>query len=71
MASRSPVLLFALMVCLVIVSQGVLAARELVETTKVEVDGMKVELPEGRKGAAAVSGRPAKQSEKTKRNTRD
>lgn len=34
MASRSPVLLFALMVCLVIVSQGVLAARELVETTK-------------------------------------
>nr|BAD62179.1 hypothetical protein [Oryza sativa Japonica Group]BAD62418.1 hypothetical protein [Oryza sativa Japonica Group] len=56
MASRSPVLLFALMVCLVIVSQGVLAARELVETTKVVVDGMKVELPEGRKGAAAVSG---------------
>uniref|UniRef100_A0A0E0LAY5 Uncharacterized protein n=1 Tax=Oryza punctata TaxID=4537 RepID=A0A0E0LAY5_ORYPU len=56
MASRSLVLLFVLMVSLVIISQGVLAARELVETTKVDVDGMKVDLPEGRKGAAAVLG---------------
>lgn len=34
MASRSLVLMFVLMVSLVIVSQGVLAARELAEKTK-------------------------------------
>uniref|UniRef100_A0A0D3GFV0 Uncharacterized protein n=1 Tax=Oryza barthii TaxID=65489 RepID=A0A0D3GFV0_9ORYZ len=56
MASRSLVLMFVLMVSLVIVSQGVLAARELAEKTKVDVDGMNVDLPEGCKGAVAVSG---------------
>ncbi|KAF0903092.1 hypothetical protein E2562_024569 [Oryza meyeriana var. granulata] len=57
MASRSPALLLVLLVSLVIVSsQGVLAARELVEKAKVNVDGVKVMFPEERKGAATVSG---------------